>query len=170
MKSIFEVASLICILGKVDGRKRLQKIVYLLQQKGFPFAEDFEYGQFGPYSRELSSEIGVLVENDLIYEETEATMLGDRFKYEPTAALHESLEINSDNVKLHAGEKEMEIITIINKEATNVLEVASSMLFLLKSGHTGERLARKLQEWKPNLQAFVPEARELLSQLGFDSA
>jgi uncharacterized protein YwgA len=34
MNNILRVGELICMIGKVEGRKRLQKTVYILQQMG----------------------------------------------------------------------------------------------------------------------------------------
>ncbi len=42
--------------GKLVGRVRMQKIVYLLQQLGFEEADfDFTYHHYGPYSQEVDS-------------------------------------------------------------------------------------------------------------------
>ena len=43
--------------GTVQGRTKLQKLVYLAQQKGWPFTESFRYYLYGPYSEQLASEI-----------------------------------------------------------------------------------------------------------------
>ena len=36
--------------GKIEGRTKFQKIVYILQNLGVPFEEKFTYHYFGPYS------------------------------------------------------------------------------------------------------------------------
>src|ERR1700733_4786732 len=51
----FEVAK------KVEGRIRLQKIIYILQTKGIVnFELDYKYALYGPYSQDLQLEIDYL--------------------------------------------------------------------------------------------------------------
>src|SRR5699024_6984368 len=40
--------------NEVTGRKKLQKMIYILQVCGIPFGEKFHYHFYGPYSEELS--------------------------------------------------------------------------------------------------------------------
>ena len=43
--------------GKITGKVRFQKIVYLLDQLGFESGFDFEYHHYGPYSEDLSDSL-----------------------------------------------------------------------------------------------------------------
>ena len=53
MEDLAKLLNLIQILGSVQGVLKLQKLVYLLQQLGLSFHVKYEYGHYGPYSREL---------------------------------------------------------------------------------------------------------------------
>jgi hypothetical protein len=33
-----QIAQLICLLGRIEGRKKMQKLVHVLQELGYPFA------------------------------------------------------------------------------------------------------------------------------------
>jgi uncharacterized protein YwgA len=56
--------------GTVKTRKRIQKIIYLLQSAGLNLASDFKLHHFGPYSRSIASamddlsSVGVLEEEE----------------------------------------------------------------------------------------------------------
>lgn len=168
MESIFQVAELIRRVGRVDGRKRLQKIVYLLQQKGFPFCEDFEYGHFGPYSRTLAAELDVLKSNELIKEMVQGNNYGEEYSYEPTDLLNSLAKENPELWTLGVGDIDR-VLSILNVKQTPVLEVASARLFLEKSGYSGEGLETKLKAWKPNLERNFHEAERLLNELGLEA-
>ncbi|MFA1822439.1 YwgA family protein [Virgibacillus oceani] len=42
------------VTTEVSGRKKLQKMIYILQKCKLPFEEKFEYHFYGPYSEELT--------------------------------------------------------------------------------------------------------------------
>lgn len=170
MNSVFEVAELIRRMGRIEGRKRLQKIVYLLQQSGFPFREAFEYGHYGPYSTELADELEMLEMNELVRASTTATMAGDCYVYEPTQKLMSAIEQAPGLADLHESQNIDGYLAIITPEITPTLEVASSIVFLANLGYTGEKLQNKLQSWKPHLMSFETNARQLLGQLGLRQA
>lgn len=44
---------LVHLLRRIEGREKLQKIVYILKVLGAPFSERFEYSSYGMYSLQL---------------------------------------------------------------------------------------------------------------------
>jgi len=167
MDSVFEVAELIRRLGNVKGRIRLQKIVYLMQQKGCPFGEDFEYGHYGPFSRTLALELDALKLSELIKETPEKTAAGVLYTYEPKPEL---AELMCDTPGMHhlVGEDIDRTLTLLKRENTHVLEVASSRLFLSRNGLSGEKLDQALEKWKPGLKQYFPGGASLLQKLGLE--
>ena len=81
-KSLITVARLIDELGKIEGRTRLQKIVHLLSER-FPadFRQAFTLHYFGPFSRELASEVEFLVAARILDEHLPAEGTTERFRY-----------------------------------------------------------------------------------------
>lgn len=65
-----QLATLLSWAGETgfEGRKRLQKVVYLLQQAGCPLGCGFILHHFGPYSREVAAACDDLVAADLVKE------------------------------------------------------------------------------------------------------
>ena len=60
----------------VNGRKKLQKLVHVLQELGHPFPEPFEYSHYGMHSRQLRSELTSLVTDKLINEKEGVNQFG----------------------------------------------------------------------------------------------
>jgi len=72
------LAKLISSVTEVDSRKRLQKSIYLLQQRAnCPLQFSYILHYYGPYSFELSSLIDQLKSADIIDESRELTGFGD---------------------------------------------------------------------------------------------
>jgi uncharacterized protein YwgA len=68
-------------LKRVEGRKRLQKIVYILKEKyGIPFNYHFAPYLYGPYSSRLQNEVDILSRNDYV----KARKIDDLYEYEFT--------------------------------------------------------------------------------------
>lgn len=68
-------------LGKVEGRKRFQKTVFLLQEQfGFDFGYRFTAYLYGPYSSQLQNDIDILAQTGYL----KASKLGELFFYEIT--------------------------------------------------------------------------------------
>jgi uncharacterized protein len=55
----------------IDGRKRLQKLIYLLQIEGFATEDGFFLHYYGPYSSDLAARIDDLSRRDKLLEQTE---------------------------------------------------------------------------------------------------
>lgn len=74
-----KIASLFRQAGEIAGRKKLQKIIYILQKLGYPFQEKFHFHFYGPYSDELSLRIEELCNLGFLNEVKEDK--GSYFKY-----------------------------------------------------------------------------------------
>ena len=55
-------------LHGIQGRKRMQKVVYLLQQAGCPITADYTLHHYGPYSRDVANITDVMVAEGLLAE------------------------------------------------------------------------------------------------------
>ncbi|MBU7016503.1 MAG: hypothetical protein HXS44_03265 [Theionarchaea archaeon] len=54
--------------GKIDGRKKLQKMIYIAKILGYPFRENYTLYWYGPYSHQLAAELKRMGELDIIFE------------------------------------------------------------------------------------------------------
>lgn len=68
-------------LQKVEGRKRFQKIIFLLQEQfGVDFGYRFTAYLYGPYSAQLQNDIDILAQTGYL----KASKMGELFFYEIT--------------------------------------------------------------------------------------
>ncbi|MFX3617599.1 MAG: YwgA family protein [Sporolactobacillus sp.] len=63
-----KLAELIRQAGGISGRKRVQKVVYILQKLGFAFHESYHLQIHGPYSEELTLQMEELCEFGFLLE------------------------------------------------------------------------------------------------------
>lgn len=154
LMQLFDVAPVI------KGRKRFQKVVYLLQQIGVPYSEKFRYYHYGPYSSELQVEIDNLVNYELVNE----SYTGETYVYEITdKGTNFSLEYNAlDNRGFRLPRQ---VVKQIIDTDTPVLELASTYAYLLEMGYKRAEAVIKATELKPHLQNRLDEAINLFEDI-----
>ena len=144
------------IAKKVEGRIKLQKVIYILQTKGLVnFELDYKYALYGPYSQDLQLQIDYL------------TIIG--FLKE-TGKTNYTYEVNNKfpipiNVEDDINENKSFIEELLNKES-QLLELTST-IYYLKSYNYKEQddIEKKLSLLKPNLKSKIKGAFELYSSL-----
>jgi len=141
--------------GEIWGRKRFQKMVYILKVKGASFAEDFTYHYYGPYSSELQLEIDNLVETGLLQEDEPDAGI-NCYIYRSASDIKESAEIAHYN----------KIISLLKSKTTDVLELTSTLYYLIDSGITDHSMLRKkLIALKPSLEKNLDAAFHLHDEI-----
>lgn len=63
-----KIVQFIALANEVDGRKKLQKMIYIAKKMNFPFAEKYELHMYGPYSEELTLRVEELCEMGFLAE------------------------------------------------------------------------------------------------------
>ena len=156
----YALLRLFTVASTIEGRKRFQKTVYLLQQIGISYTEKFKYYHYGPYSSELQAEIDRLVRYELINE----TYTGDAYVYNITDKgeefIHRYNSLNSDSFQLPE-----HLVKRIIETNTPVLEMASTYAYLLEMGYKEEEAMEKAIELKPHLGNRLDEARILYEDI-----
>jgi uncharacterized protein YwgA len=148
MHPALQIAQLLRVLKTVNGRKKLQKLVHILQEFGHPFPEQFEYSHYGMYSRELRSELSLLVTEDLVSERENQNQFGHpSFTFEATPKLSSLL----DELDLEPEPSWAEAATKLQGYSSLELEGISTILFLRRCGLQGEQLKQRLLSLKPHL-------------------
>jgi hypothetical protein len=160
--------------GRVDGRVKLQKIVYLLQQMGYslPF-DDFRLHHQGPFSRSLAWATDSLRAMGLLIEDVEVLGTDSRtgeainqYNYSVDqnwkGRLRDWFDVRGRNglppVDEPAG--------LLAQHPRATLEVAATKLYLQSEGLTGSGLDNELRRIKGHLgQHAFDEAEQLLAEL-----
>lgn len=153
--------------GRIEGRVRLQKSLYLLQRKGAqelePFA--FVYHHYGPYSEGLAGLLEESVLGELIKQG--AQRFDDewqRFEYLPGPRAGEYFDLVSEPSRSLVDD-------VVNKTRGahwRTLELAATADFLRRKGRSpAEAMSRALQ-LKPACGPYEKEAGQLLGRLALD--
>jgi hypothetical protein len=87
----YQLAKLVQWAGTLQTRKRMQKVVYLLQAAGCPLEADYRLHLFGPYSHDVAWLTDEMVQLGLLAEEEKAFTGGQKFNYALTPAAEEQL-------------------------------------------------------------------------------
>ncbi len=164
VESAMLVARLVRELDGVSGRKRLQKIVHLLQATG---AKEFGYRfilhYFGPYSKELANDLDFLSDVKIL---DEHPPVGEgSYKYAVRAKGMDKVNRMSDRDE--GGEEWKKLAVELKKREVPFLEALSTIVFLSKRGRQGTRLRTEFDRIKPNLNACFDRAEEFANRQGF---
>ncbi len=163
MREIIELAKLINVCGEISGRKKLQKIVFILQAEGHGFPQEFGYLHYGPYSVEVRQGLDLLVANDLISEKQEAEGDYPPYEYRPSDRLGEFLSGFEDTAKEQPKWSKRAIE--LNKRSPQELESLATVVFLMQRDFKGERLEERFKRLKPKLESHfdkvLPDAKRI---------
>jgi len=169
------LATVVAATGRLEGRVKLQKMVYLLQEMGFDLGyPDFILLLYGPYSDSLAADLDRLTGN-ILDESEEPTGLRYRATGEPVMkyvyearspdlqkSLLELLEDKFGNQSKDLRER----IAKLNSVPSPVLELVATAVY----GRTEEDIAggEKLWQWvsrlKGHLQSYLQQAKSVLTE------
>src|SRR5699024_8869158 len=141
--STYRMLKMFAVAGRIRGRKKLQKMVYLLSTAGTPFHYKYQYYHFGPYSAELQTEIGDLVDQQLLTETNE----DQAYVYELTEQGRLYLERLQKQAK-YEDQLDPQLIHLLTEQSSPFLEIVSTYAFLLRSGDQPAEARRKAAELK----------------------
>lgn len=110
--------------GEIVGRKKMQKMIYILKQCEIPFEEKFEFHFYGPYSEELSLRMEELCNLGFIAEQKEKKSNYFQYRYTITADGEDFLE--QSDVNLPPFEAKIEKM---KEKSSRFLELVSTMLY-----------------------------------------
>lgn len=109
---------------RVGGRKKLQKLIYILQKCHVPFKEKFQFHFYGPYSEELTLRVEELCNLNLVTEFKEDKGNYLRYNYDITEdgqAFLEQFSLDMPNFSQH--------VELLQEKSSRFLELVSTMLF-----------------------------------------
>lgn len=167
MHPIVPLLQLLHLLRRVEGRKKLQKIVHVLQERGVPFPERFEYSYYGMYSAQLRHEVERLEDEKLVNERQARAGMNVCYSLEATAELGTLINELSGPADLPWADTARHLNTLSAQQ----LEGMSTILFLRECGLEGEALRKRLLKLKPHLgQIYESCLREVQALPDFRTA
>ena len=142
------ILTLVSEAGKIDGRKKFQKIVFIIQAKGGNIPERFKYHYYGPFSSDLQMEIDDLVDHKVLIEDNSGSYFS--YKLSPQAS---DFDVDDDILKMK------DLIQYLNKIDAQKLELISTIYFLKQEGCKEESLIqKKIKILKPHLIDLLPDS------------
>lgn len=132
----YALAKLISSVASVDGRKRLQKVVCLLQYAGCDLGARFRLHYYGPYSDDVAEATNFLTQAGVLDEEEHSQPLGSRYSYQVSGKGKELLEQFRDTADARKAELLLPdyfaLFSHLNQADLWLLELASTMAFYRK--------------------------------------
>jgi uncharacterized protein YwgA len=129
----YQLAKLVEWAETLHSRKRLQKVVFLLQNAGCPFEADFTLHYFGPYSQDVAHIADEMTQAGLLDEKEEETGIGKTFHY---ALTEKTKGLLSDFEQSSKGRNEAKAIESFKAKAIELmkedlkdLEYAATLVF-----------------------------------------
>jgi len=89
----YKLAKLIAMAGGLRSRKRVQKMVYLLQSAGCDFDADFGLHYYGPYSRDVAELLDRLTSEEILIETPRRFDHGHQYDYQFNEKFEAGLEL-----------------------------------------------------------------------------
>ncbi len=143
--------------GKIESKKKFHKLVYLLQEAGEDFDEDFTFYCFGVFSRSLANDLEFAQEiGRIVVEEPQ----GDNRVY----VIKLKAETSINNSEVLSNEAKQLIRRLASLEP-QLLETLSTIVYLNRNYYRGQALKHKLRELKSDLSQHYGEAFKFAREL-----
>ena len=169
-----KLARVIDACGGIDGRVKMQKIVYLLRAMGYdlPF-DDFRIRQHGPFSRGVACATDLLSGAGLVAETAESLPMMNQFGEQAQQYSYQLDEGARDLVRQHfdvsapGGKPPInDVAPELKSKDRKVLEVAATKIYLQsEDGLSGDKLDAELRRLKGHLAGSFDAADQLLADL-----
>ncbi len=167
-----KLARVIDACGGVDGRVKMQKIVYLLRMIGYDLPyNDFTIRQLGPFSRAVACDTDLLRSAGVVQETREeiSESPGEpvvQYSYAVQETLAPLIRRHFD-IDGPAGRPDVDdVAKELKKQDRAVLEVAATKVFLERHDkRSGEALHTELRRLKGHLASRFGEADALIAKM-----
>ena len=119
-----KIMQFITLAGEVNGRKKLQKMVYIAKKMKLPFHEKYEFHMYGPYSEELTLRVEELCNMGFLSEQMEDKGSYVKYTYGCTdegKLFLDTMNYNPSNLAL--------CVEKLNNKKSRFLELVSTLLY-----------------------------------------
>jgi uncharacterized protein YwgA len=135
--------------GSVKGRKKLQKIIYLLQAAGEDFDQDYVFWHYGVFSKTLASDLAYLVSSGIV----EESLLADS----PYETYEVKLATSVSNTHSALSER-ANMAKKLAEEEPRTLELLSTIVYLNGQGLRNGTLSEEVKRRKGHLLSEADNA------------
>ncbi|MDY0404525.1 YwgA family protein [Virgibacillus sp. 179-BFC.A HS] len=146
-------------VGEVTGRKKLQKMIYILQACGVPFEEKYQFHFYGPYSEELSLRIQELCNLGFMNETKEEKSSYVQYRYNLTEDGARFLQQSALDMPDYKAQADM-----LMANSSRFLELVATMLFFRDLPQ--DEVEKKVQKVKPKQHYTAEEFARAWKMIG----
>jgi uncharacterized protein len=167
----YQLGKIVEWAGTLHSRKRMQKLVFLLQAAGWPLDVGYDLHHYGPYSEDLARLTDLMVDERLLEERMEVRSYGEQYSYRLSPesirqiAEYEASPKGCGPIAPMAGFEALAraLCEIDLKE----LEVAATIVFFRKQGHDWPVAVAKACQFKdlPPGALIVKKTEELARRI-----
>jgi hypothetical protein len=149
------------VANEVTGRKKLQKMIYILQKSKFPFEEKYEFHFYGPYSEELTLRVEELCNLGFLQEVKEEKSNYFQYHYSIT----EDGESFLKQFASHLPGLE-DKVKLLNLQSSRFLElVATMMYFDAWPKQTAEEKTQQVKSRQKYTEEEIEQAWEFIHRI-----
>ena len=148
----YQLAKIVDWAGTLETRKRMQKVVYLLQVAGCPLGADYTLHHYGPYSHDVARLTDEMVQASLLVEKTTSNAVGQQYSYSLSESARSSL---ADFEATPTGRAQAAALDPILSKShwllqadLRDLEYAATIVFFRKQGHDWPLAIEKMCQFK----------------------
>jgi uncharacterized protein YwgA len=148
----FQLAKIVDWAETLHTRKRMQKVVYLLQVAGCPLETEYSLHHYGPYSQEVARLTDEMVQAEILVEKAGANMVGQQFSYTLDEDARTNLTDFESSSRGQAISSAMapfhDLAQRLFKVDLKDLEYASTAVFFRMQGHDWPAAVEKMCQFK----------------------
>jgi uncharacterized protein YwgA len=148
----YQLAKIVDWAGTLDTRKRMQKVVYLLQVAGCPLGTEHTLHHYGPYSQEVARLTDEMVQANILVEKAGSNLVGQQFSYQLAETARPNL---ADFESSSRGQAILATLVPFEEQARKLfkadlkdLEFASTIVFFRQQDYNWPEAIVKMCEFK----------------------
>lgn len=119
-----KIVDFIATAEGVTGRKKLQKMIYIMKKLDIPFQEKYEFHIYGPYSEELTARVEELCDMGFLSEALEDKGSYVQYKYTVTEEGQEFRKVLDNSILEDPATAEK-----LNAKSGRFLELTATLLY-----------------------------------------
>lgn len=164
----YQLAKIVSWAGQLQSRKRLQKVVYMLQSADCPLEADYTLHHYGPYSEEVARLADEMVRSSLLVEEASANGVGTQYTYQLAESTQERVRALEATESGSEQKKELDKFEQMAKELLTAdlkqLEYASTIIYFRRQGCDWDTAVEKAITFKKteSVRASLKLARKVM--------
>lgn len=148
----YQLAKIVEWADTLETRKRMQKIVYLLQVAGCPLEAEYTLHHYGPYSQDVARLMDEMVRAHLLIETTVSNSVGQQYSYRVKESARSSISAFEATPQGRVVADQMEpfrpkALELVQADLKD-LEFAATTVFFRKAGHAWPEAIEKMCRFK----------------------